>query len=60
MTEQLTANELAYDMGYNDSMKCYGKIPYEDWNHEGSYSSYKCGYEDAEYANEADYSDYDE
>lgn len=51
MTEQLTANEKAYDRGYDDYCKCNFMIGYEEWcmsKCEGSYSSYKCGYEDAE------------
>jgi hypothetical protein len=51
MTEQLTANEKAYDLGYNDYIQGNLKIDYSDWcteGREGSHSAYKAGYEDAE------------
>lgn len=54
-TELLTADEIAYDMGYDDALKGHYKTPYEDWTMPGSHFSYKAGYEDAERDNEADF-----
>lgn len=49
--ENLTANEMAYDMGYEDATKGNIFISYEDWHsmeYAGSHSAYKAGFEDAE------------
>jgi hypothetical protein len=54
MTEQLTANEKAYDLGYSDCVEGNFMISYEDWcqeGREGSHSAYKAGYEDCEQDN---------
>lgn len=51
MTEQLTANEKAYDLGYSDCVQGNLMIDYNDWcaeGHEGSHSAYEAGYEDCE------------
>ena len=54
MTEQLTANERAYDLGYADCCKGNSMIDYSDWcagGYEGSHAAYKAGYEDCEQDN---------
>lgn len=59
MTEQLTSNEKAYDIGQKDAADGHSvMINYSDWvafGFEGSHSAYKAGYED--YINDSDIED---